>query len=62
MVRIVVVGALCLLIGVAARQLFDAYGPDMMRFLKKKPAEAEVHLIPTPPLDIHPSGESVETF
>jgi hypothetical protein len=61
-VRLVVVGALCLLIGVAARQLFDAYGPDMMLFLKKKPAEAEIHIIQPPPPGIPTSREPVETF
>lgn len=49
MVRLVVVGVVCLLIGVAARQLLDAYGPEMMLFLKKKPVEAEVHVTQPPP-------------
>ena len=60
--RLVVVGVLCLLIGVAARQLLDAYVPEMTLFLQKKPAEAEVQVVQPPPPDIDPSWEAVETF
>jgi len=60
--RLVVVSVVCLLIGVAARQLFDAWGLERMPFLKKEPVEAEVHVIVTPPPDIQPSREPVEPF
>ena len=46
--RLVVVAVVCLLIGVSARQLFDAYGRDMIPFLREVKTETEAHLIVPP--------------
>lgn len=51
-VRTVIVACVCLLVGFSARQLFDAYVPEMIPFLKKEHLDAEVHIIPTPQQDL----------
>ena len=43
-VKVVVVAFVCLIIGFSARQLFDAYGKEMIPFLKKAQSETEIHL------------------
>jgi len=60
LVRMVIVACVCLLIGFSARQLFDAYGPEMIPFLKKERLDREVHVIPTPQQDVSVSLEPVE--
>jgi hypothetical protein len=47
-VRMLVVACVCLLIGFSARQLFDAYVPDMISHLKKNLLDAEVQVLPSP--------------
>lgn len=59
-VRMVVVACVCLLIGFAARQLFDSYVPEMVPFLKNERLDAEVQFIPTPQQDLSVSLEPVE--
>ena len=59
-VRMVIVACVCLLIGFSARQLFDAYIPEMVPFLEKDRFDAEVHVIPTPQQDLPVSLEPVE--
>jgi hypothetical protein len=59
-VRMVIVACVCLLIGFSARQLFDAYVPEMIPFLKKDRLDAEVHVIPAPQQDLSVSLEPVE--
>jgi hypothetical protein len=46
--RLVVVAAVCLLIGVSARQLFDAYGKDMIPFFREVKTETEAQVILSP--------------
>ena len=48
-VRVVVVALVCLLIGVSARHLFDAYGRELIPFLKQERIEAEIRVIRAPP-------------
>jgi hypothetical protein len=48
LVRLVVVAVVCLLIGVSARQLFDAYGRDMIPFLREAKSHTEAHVIMPP--------------
>ncbi len=59
-VRMVIVACVCLLIGFSARQLFDAYVPEMIPFLEKERLDAEVHVLPTPQQDLSVSLEPVE--
>ena len=59
-VRMVIVACVCLLIGFSARQLFDAYVPEMILFLKKDRLDAEVQVIATPQQDLSVSLEPVE--
>ena len=61
-VRMVIVACVCLLIGFSVRQLFDAYVPEMIPFLKKEPLDAEVHVIPSPQRDLSVSLEPVEPY
>ena len=48
LVRLLIVAVVCLLIGVSARQLFDAYGRDMIPFLREVKTETEAHEILSP--------------
>jgi hypothetical protein len=59
-VRTVIVACVCLLIGFSARQLFDAYVPEMIPFLKKDRMDAEVYVIPTAQEELSVSLEPVE--
>ena len=59
-VRMVIVACVCLLIGFTTRQLFDAYVPEMIPFLKKERLEVEAPVIPTPHQDLSVSLEPVE--
>lgn len=54
-VRMLVVACVCLLIGFSARQLFDAYVPDMISHFKKDLLDAEVRLVPSPRRDLSAS-------
>ena len=45
--RMLVVACVCLLIGFSARQLFDAYVPDLISHLKKDLFDAEVRVVPS---------------
>jgi hypothetical protein len=58
--RMVIVACVCLLIGFSARQLLDAYAPDMISFLKKERIDSEVHVIPTPQQDLSVGLEPTE--
>jgi hypothetical protein len=40
--RVVVVALVCLLVGVSARHLFDAYGRELIPFLKQERVEAVI--------------------
>ena len=59
-VRMLIVACVCLLIGFSTRQLFDAYIPEMIPFLKKERLDAEVQVIPTPQQDLSVSLEPGE--
>lgn len=60
LVRMVVVACVCLLIGFSARQLFDAYAPEMIPFLQTDRHDAEVQVVPSPQQDLSVSLEPVE--
>jgi hypothetical protein len=61
-VKLTVVAVICLLIGVTARQLFDAYGKEMVPFLKGKRVEAETRVIESPQPDHPLTRKLVEPF
>jgi|GEM_PF-2388791 len=61
-VKLIVVAVVCLLIGVTARHLFDAYGKEMFPFLKEKRVEAETHVIAPPQQGIPLARNPVEPF
>jgi hypothetical protein len=61
-VKLIVVAVACLLIGVTARHLFDAYGKEMVPFLKEKRVEAETHVIAPPHQKIPLARNPVEPF
>jgi hypothetical protein len=59
-VKLIVVAVICLFIGVTARQLFDAYGREIVPFLKEKRVEAETYEVVPPQQQIPLSREPVE--
>jgi len=61
-VKLIVVAVVCLLIGVTARHLFDAYGKEMVPFLKEKRVEAETHVIVPPQQEIPLTRNPVDSF
>lgn len=61
-VKLIVVAAVCLLIGVTARHLFDAYGKEMVPFLKEKRVEAETHVVEPRQEEIPLVRKPVEPF
>ena len=61
-VKLIVVAVVCLLIGVTARHLFDAYGKEMVPFLKEKHVEAETHVIAPPRHEIPLTRNPVDPF
>ena len=61
-VKLIVVAVVCLLIGVTARHLFDAYGKEMVPFLKGKRVEAETHVIAPPQQETPLARNPVEPF
>ena len=61
-VKLIVVALVCLLIGVTARHLFDAYGKEMVPFLNDKRVEAETHVIMPPQQESPLSRSPVEPF
>jgi hypothetical protein len=61
-VKLIVVAVVCLLIGVTARHLFDAYGKEMVPFLKGKRVEAETRVVAPPRQEIPLPRKPVEPF
>jgi hypothetical protein len=61
-VKLIIVAVVCLLIGVTARHLFDAYGKEMVPFLKEKRLEAETHVIVPPQQEMPLVRNPVEPF
>ena len=59
-VKVVVVACVCLLLGFTARQLFDAYVPEMISNLTQERVDTEVQLVPAPQQDFTVSLEPVE--
>ncbi len=59
-VRMVVVACVCLLIGVSARHLIDAYGPEMISALKKDRLNTEGPGHPVQQQDLSVRLEPVE--
>lgn len=61
-VRLVVVAVVSLLIGVSARQLFDAYGKERIPFLRDKDTDREVYVVTYPAQDNPVMPPPVEPF
>ena len=61
-VRLVVVAVVCLLIGVSARQLFDAYAREKIPFLRDKDTDGEVYVVTHPTQDSPATLAPVEPF
>jgi hypothetical protein len=59
-VKVVLVALVCLVIGFSARQLFDAYGKEMIPFLKKARTETELQVIVTTPETIPLTQQGVD--
>lgn len=59
--KVTVVAVICLLIGVCARQLFDAYAKEKIPFLREKDAESEVYVILSPSQEASPTPGPVES-
>jgi len=51
-VKLIVVAVICLLIGMTARQLFDAYGREMVPLLREERVEAEMYEVDLPQQEI----------
>ena len=61
-VKLILVAVICLFIGVTARQLFDAYGREVIPFLREKGVEAETYEAVSPQQQIPLPRKSVELF
>ena len=61
-VKLIVVAVMCLLIGVTARQLFDAYGREIVPFLREEGVEAEIYEMASPQQEISLPRKPVELF
>jgi len=60
--KVTVVAVVCLLIGVCARQLFDAYARERIPFLREKDTESEVYVILSPSQEASPTRRPVEPW